>query len=235
MFLLSDYPGRIIIVGKANDDNVFALYAITGRSSASRARKLVLDEKEKTIFVVPTNEVEIEKGNRELLIYPAIWWNDGIVVSNGKQTESIINSIVVSVTKRNRNAREILENGLSNWTYEPDEPHFTPRISAYINENNCTVSILKRNTNGNEERNFFDIELQNNRAAYISTYNGENINPLPSFMGEPREIIFHSSKSKDLCEELFTTLNEEFRVATASVMKNSTTNLITAFIFNNNN
>ncbi|MBS4027302.1 MAG: hypothetical protein KGZ58_01585 [Ignavibacteriales bacterium] len=237
MSQFKNYPGRIIIIGKTKDENIFALYAITGRSSSSRARKLILVEKEKTIFVVPTNESEIEKGNRELLIYPSMWFGNGIVVSNGKQTSSIINTVMLSAAQRSRNTKEVLENGLSEWTYEPDAPHYTPRISA-CNSNDgkeCVMSILKRNENGNEERNFFALDLEKSKMKYVSTYNGENTNPLPSFIGEPKEIILQSSSPKELCEEVFQMLNEEFRVATACVMMNRNTNLIETFILNNKN
>ncbi len=232
MSLLNNYPGRIIIVGKTIDENVFALYAITGRSSVSRARKMICDEKEKTIFVVPTNESELEKGNRELLIYSSMWWGNGIVVSNGKQTESLI-----EYAKQNLSPREVLENGLAQWSYEPDEPHFTPRISACISNTGkeCVMSILNRNENGKEEQSFFDMKIENGKAKYISTYNGENINPLPSFVGEPRELFLQSSSSKEMCEEVFAMLNKEFRVVTACVMINIKTKSIENFILNNIN
>ncbi|MBM4167131.1 MAG: hypothetical protein FJ218_09485 [Ignavibacteria bacterium] len=236
--MLENYPGRIIIVGKTIDENVFALYALTGRSESSHARKLILDEQEKTIFVVPTDETIVNKGDRELLIYPAMWWKKGIVVSNGKQTSSIIETIdnvVLSAEKRSRNTKDILQQALTHWTYEPDEPHFTPRISACISEtgSECTFSILKRNDNGREERLFFYVQLQTGNAKYISTYNGEYINPLPSFVGEPREIILQSSTPKNLCEEVFVMLNEEFRVAIACVMMNYKTNFFETYIINN--
>ena len=92
---------------------------------------------------------------------------------------------------------------------------------------------MKRNANGTDARNFFEIELEKNTAKFISTYSGENTNPLPSFVGKPREIILRKSTPNQLCEEIFATLNNEFRVATACVMFNKNLNKTEHYILNN--
>ena len=221
------YFGRIIIVGKTNGENPFVIYTITARSEASKSRKFVVDENKKEMFVTPTDEEKIKSGNLELLIYTAISWKKNLIVSNGNQTSSLIES-----EKNNSTPKEILVDGLKNWTYENDIPNFTPRISACINESQCAINILKRNETGKEERKFFDIKLENGKSYFISTYSGENENTLVSFNGAPKEINLISSTPKNLCEEFFETLNLQYRVSTSCIMMNRETKTFEPFLIN---
>ena len=73
--------------------------------------------------------------------------------------------------------------------FEPDEPNFTPRISAVVNaDGSFEISILKHQENGRCLREFFCYEGANEgRGYFISTYQGDG-NPLPTFAGEPVEV-----------------------------------------------
>lgn len=57
-----DYPGRLIIMSRdiSGDCDVVG-YGLTGRSSSSQARKLVLSEDKTKIFVEPTNYEQMLK------------------------------------------------------------------------------------------------------------------------------------------------------------------------------
>ena len=67
-----EYPGRLIIIGQEKrTEKVLLVYAITGRSASSQARKMEL--KEDTIWVKPTDKDLLKKGNIDLLLYPSVF------------------------------------------------------------------------------------------------------------------------------------------------------------------
>ena len=113
------YPGRTIIVGSGPDGQRGVLYAITGRSPSSQARRLVIDEKEQKIFVRPTDEDTLKTGNPDLLVYAAIMCGNGrIAVSNGKQTGDVFKTL-----QAEPRAERVLQTGLVDWEFEPDDAH----------------------------------------------------------------------------------------------------------------
>ena len=82
------YPGRLIALGRdlSGAFNV-VIYAITGRSPSSQARRLVAEGN--AVWTKPTDPEVLNKGNPDLLVYPALVLGAGIAVSNGKQTVDI--------------------------------------------------------------------------------------------------------------------------------------------------
>ncbi len=216
-----EYPGRLIIIGKnLSGDNVL-MYAVTGRSPSSQARKLELDQSGKKILVKPTDEEILKTGNPELLIYPALVLNSGIAISNGKHTDGIVSSI-----NNNKSPVAVLTDGLKNWEYEPDEPAYTPRISGCIIDNAAALSIIKRAENGLALRYYYEIPLISGKGKMIATYTGVNKNPLPSFHGEPIDIDISFSNADEAANSFYTALgpehgNDDFRVAAAVVFINN--------------
>jgi IMP cyclohydrolase len=210
------YPGRVIIIGKSPQGEIAVMYAITGRSPSSQARKLEIDEQNKRIFVKPTDEETLRKGNPDLLVYPAIICGDGIAVSNGKQTEDIFKNL-----DSKTNSVEILQKSLKAWEHEPDEPNYTPRISGCI-ANGAGLSILKRAEDGSVIRNSFEISMLAGRGKMIATYSGVNQNPLPSFSGQPQDADLPWSSVGEAVNALYEALGPEqgqpdFRVTAAAV------------------
>ena len=70
--------------------------------------------------------------------------------------------------------------------YEPDAPHYTPRISAILTPSGHTQSILKR-----DGKYFYSYAYTPGQGRLIHTYN-HDVMPsevLPSFSGEPRRVI----------------------------------------------
>ena len=161
------YPGRGIAVGK---DRVY--YFIMGRSENSRNRVFV--ETEDGIRTEAHDPAKLR--DPSLIIYhPVRKTPMGLVVTNGDQTDTI----------RDMGS---FRKALMTREYEPDEPNWTPRISAIISDDGSfELSILKR-TGGKCLREFFSYEgAQEGTGYFISTYQGDG-NPLPSFAGEPIEI-----------------------------------------------
>ena len=102
--------------------------------------------------------------------------------------------------------------------YEPDEPNWTPRISAILNaDGSFEMSILKHK-NGRCLREFFCYEgCDENQGYFISTYQGDG-NPLPTFAGEPLEVTVPkpeevwASLNGDNKVSLYTNVNGEVRL-----------------------
>jgi IMP cyclohydrolase len=212
---LMAYPGRFIILGRdvagAHD---IVLYGITGRSASSRARRL--ERRGDIVFIRPTDPDVLKTGNADLLVYPALVLGKGIAVSNGKQTEDIDPLADGSPVR-------VLEKGLEGWTYEPDAPIFTPRISGcLLPDRRAALSLIKRGGDGRPERSFFEFPLIPGRGKLVATYAGENTHPLPVFQGEPLEIGIETKTAAETAQRVYAALRpegrpEDFRVAVACV------------------
>ena len=209
------YPGRFIILGRdgagAHD---IVLYGITGRSASSQARRL--ERRGDIVFIRPTDPDVLKTGNADLLVYPALILGKGIAVSNGKQTESIDPLADGSPVR-------VLEKGLESWTYEPDAPIFTPRISGcLLPDRRAALSLIKRGGDGRPERSFFEFPLIPGRGKLVATYAGENIHPLPVFQGEPLDVGLEAKTAAETAQRVYAALRpegqpEDFRVAVACV------------------
>jgi Archaeal IMP cyclohydrolase len=161
------YPGRGIAVGK---DRVY--YFIMGRSENSRNR--IFELTDDGIRTRAFDESKLR--DPSLIIYHPVRRSElGLIVTNGDQTDTIRDA---GCFRRALMSRE----------YEPDEPNFTPRISALVRDDGSfELSILKR-VQGRCLREFFSFEgCDEGKGFFISTYQGDG-NPLPSFAGEPLEI-----------------------------------------------
>ena len=103
------YPGRGIAVGK---DRVY--YFIMGRSENSRNR--IFELMDDGIRTRAFDESKLR--DPSLIIYHPVRKSElGLIVTNGDQTDTIRDA---GCFRRALMSRE----------YEPDEPNFTPRISA---------------------------------------------------------------------------------------------------------
>jgi len=180
------YPGRGILVGKGR-----VYYFIMGRSANSRNR----------VFVKTEDGIRTEAYDPALLTDPSLIiyhpvrrMGDALVVTNGDQTDTICQY-------------GDFRKGLMTRKYEPDEPNWTPRISALINgDGSFELSILKRN-HGRCLREFFCYEGCDEQTGYfISTYQGDG-SPLPTFAGEPLEVTVPEP------EEVWTALNADNKVS----------------------
>ena len=212
-----EYPGRLIIIGRdLSDENSIIVYAITGRSPSSQARRIDLTAE--GAWVKPTDEKILRGGNRDLLIYPAIFFGQDLVVSNGKQTMDIYNHLSPGL-----DARDILSNALHHWGYEPDAPTFTPRISGCVlSDGRAALSIIKRAEDSSTSKHYFRVPMLPGEGKMISTYSGENRDPLPSFQGDPEDVRLTYDTPKETAEAVYSALrpkkqDQDFRVAVVCV------------------
>jgi len=212
-----EYPGRLIIIGAARDSGkAVVVYAITGRSPSSQARKLVL--RNDGIWVQPTDEATLRQGNVDLLVYPAVLFSRaGVAVSNGKQTADVRDRLAPGA-----DPVSALSKALAAWDFEPDAPIFTPRISGCLAGATAGLSVLRRGPSGETLRNYFEVGLRPGEGRLISTYEGPNADPLPVFYGEPRDIGLSGATAAETAASAYAGLGpassaKDFRVAVACV------------------
>ena len=190
----NEYPGRGIAVAKAPDGRqMFIGYFIMGRSENSRNRVFDPVPERGGICTMAADPAKLE--DPSLIIYhPVRTMGDALVVTNGDQTDTICQ-------------HGDFRKGLMTREYEPDEPNWTPRISAILNaDGSFEMSILKHK-NGRCLREFFCYEgCDENQGYFISTYQGDG-NPLPTFAGEPLEVTVPKP------EEVWAALNGDNKVS----------------------
>ena len=181
-------------------------YFIMGRSENSRNRIFEEDEKG-NVYTKPFDESKVE--DPSLIIYRAIaQYEDKIVVTNGDQTDTIVDGLAAGKT-----ARE----ALFTREFEPDAPNFTPRISGVITFEDdgfsYEISILKSaDQEGNAcSRFFFEYPAIGGIGHLIHTYEQDG-NPLPTFCGEPRRIMIPEDIGA-FADEIWNSLNEENKIS----------------------
>lgn len=181
------YPGRVIIIGlDQKGENLVQVYAIMGRSENSRNR--VFGYEGGRIFTEAANPSKMK--DPRLVIYNAMrevlvrdMDSTMNVVSNGDQTDKVADGY---------NEDKSFQLTMSQCTYEPDEPNFTPRITAtsYWLRNGKPVGIMSllRKLPWSDECDRHLYELNGFGQGFghcLTTYTGDG-NPLPAYRGEPR-------------------------------------------------
>ncbi|MDO5146527.1 MAG: IMP cyclohydrolase [Eubacteriales bacterium] len=201
------YPGRGILVGRSADGTkAVAAYFIMGRSANSRNRIFVEDGEGIRTQAFDPSSLE----DPSLILYaPVRVLGNKTIITNGDQTDTIYDGMDRQMT---------FEQSLRCREFEPDAPHYTPRISAVMHvENgryNYAMSILKT-ADGNPESCSRFMYAYNNCPAgeghFISTYMHDG-NPLPSFEGEPKRVEIPDDMD-GFADMLWNSLNEENKVS----------------------
>jgi len=173
------YPGRGVAIGKTADGKkAVILYFIMGRSVNSRNRVFELtDDGIRTRAFDPS-----KLSDPSLIIYaPVRVYENDTVVTNGDQTDTVIDALKVGKT---------FEDALRTREFEPDAPNFTPRISGILNieqgKLSYKLSVLKKSPYCDGcDRMFYEYAFPADGVGHIiHTYMGDG-NPIPSFCGEP--------------------------------------------------
>ena len=191
------YPGRGIITGLTPSGQKMLAYFIMGRSPSSKAR--IFERSGDDLIIKLTNNDK--NFDSSLILYaPLRVIGKNIIVTNGDQTDTIYDALKDGGT---------FEDALRTREYEPDAPHYTPRISAIITETGHKQSILKR-----AGRYFYEYDFVQGKGRLIHTYDHDVMRDdvLPSFMGEPREVNI-SDDIDTFADNLWDELGESYRVA----------------------
>ncbi len=209
------YHGRGIVIGKSADGKkAVTAYFIMGRSENSRNRVFIEDgEGIRTQAFDPSKMVD-----PHLIIYaPVRVLGNKTIVTNGDQTDTIYEGMDKQMT---------FEQSLRSREFEDDKPNWTPRISGIIHlengEMNYAMSILKSaDGDGDSCRRYtyaYSTPL-NGKGSFIHTYNGdeittaEGVRRLPSFEGEPKNVIIPDMDIDSFTNMLWDNLNADNKVS----------------------
>lgn len=220
------YPGRGIMIGATkNKEKIAIAYFIMGRSSNSRNR--IFDVTDDGIRTMAFDESKLE--DPSLIIYnPVRVYEDNVVVTNGDQTDTIVDFLKAGKT---------FEDALNTRCFEPDEPNYTPRISGLVKlgkeDFTYKLSILKSATSKSCERFIYNYnEPLESVLHFIHTYQKDE-NPLPSFVGEPIKLEAIDDID-EFTKTIWESLNKENKVSLFTRFINVKTKEIETRIVNKN-
>lgn len=204
------YPGRGIVIGLSPEGtHAMCAYFIMGRSENSRNRIF-----EKTADGIRTKAFDESKmEDPSLIIYhPIRTAGEYTIITNGDQTDTIYEEML------KKEKGESFFNALMTRTFEPDPPHFTPRISSMVRTVgglSFYMSILKSDM-GRDGRSVRSFYFYDNPPAgegrFIHTY-AANLDPLPSFEGEPKPVNIASSSPEEFAKLIWDALDSENKVS----------------------
>ena len=199
------YPGRGIVLGLTPDGKKAALaYFIMGRSAGSRSRAFVKKGDDLGIHMLDGGKI----ADTSLILYtPLRTLEKAVVVTNGDQTDTVCSAL---------SRGETFGSALRTRTFEPDGPHFTPRISGMLvfeRGFSYKPSILK---SGDAEgkttlRQTFETEPLAGTGHFIHTYQTDGA-VLPSFSGEPVAVAIPDEFAA-FADGLWNALNAENKVS----------------------
>lgn len=219
------YPGRGILLGRSADGAyAIAAYFIMGRSENSRNRVFT-----QTDDGIRTEAFDLSRAiDPSLIIYhPVRAFGGRLIVSNGDQTDTIWEAI-----KTGRLSGEALRSR----DFEPDAPHYTPRISGVLQrDGSYQLSILKSLDGDPTCCQRFFYEYTNTPAGvghFIHTYQQDGT-PLPSFNGEPRAVSL-AGELDTLADSIWSSLNDSNKVSLYVSYTNLATGEIKSVICNKN-
>jgi hypothetical protein len=205
------YPGRGIIMGRNPVGNkAVIVYFIMGRSKNSRNRVFVESGiTGRNIRSKAFDESLVEDPN--LIIYtPVRTLDNKVIVTNGSQTDDIVRLMDDQLT---------FEQTLRFFDFEPDDPYFTPRISAMMRFSdergfNYSLSIVKT-ADGNPDscqRFLYHYPTPiSGQGHFIHTY-GPDDKRLPSFRGEPITIEIDSNID-EFTKTIWGSMNEDNKIS----------------------
>ena len=199
------YPGRGIMLGRSADNKkAVVVYFIMGRSANSRNR--VFEATEDGIRTKAYDESKMV--DPSLIIYhPVRLVGDTLVVTNGDQTDTIRDALA--------EGRSYID-ALRTRCYEPDGPNYTPRISGVVTKDGAFCLSILKSADGDpscNHRYFYEYDAPlPGEGRFIHTYQ-ENLDPLPSFEGEPRRVAITAPDAASLAKEVWENLNEENKVS----------------------
>ena len=202
----NSYVGRGIVVGKSEDGKkaVFA-YFIMGRSENSRNR--IFTEQGEEVTIYPFDESKVK--DPSLIIYsPVRRYENNVIVTNGDQTDTVYNFLAQGKS---------FEQALETRCFEPDDPNFTPRISAVLTfaDGGFTykMSILKSADAIGSACNRFTFSYAPLAGVghFLHTYNCDG-HPIPTFTGEPERVAVPND-IREFSETLWNNLNESNKIS----------------------
>ena len=199
------YPGRGIVLGVTPDGKKsVAAYFIMGRSVNSRNR-VFIDEADG--IRTEAHDPSLMQDPSLIIYHPVRVVGDTTVVTNGDQTDTVRDFLL--------EGKSYIE-ALRTRCYEPDPPNYTPRISGVVEKDGSYCLSILKSADANPDCNhhfFYEYDAPvAGTGHFIHTYQ-ENLDPLPSFEGEPRKVAVTAPDAKTLAQELWVNLNADNKVS----------------------
>lgn len=217
------YPGRGILLGRSEDGRrAVLIYFIMGRSENSRNRIFV-----RTEDGIRTEAFDPSKlTDPSLVIYHPVRKVDGhMIVTNGDQTDTIRDGMF---------AENSFHSALQKRDFEPDSPHYTPRISGLLNASGSYKLSIIKTLGGNPDcccRQFFEYEnAMPGVGHFIHTYLSDG-EPLPSFEGEPKAVAV-TGTLRAFADSIWAALDPGNKVSLYAYEKNLDTGATDSLIYN---
>lgn len=196
------YPGRGLVLGRLASGDEFIAYFLTGRSAASRARRLEV-RNGTDVAVVDTGGGPHDDLRHYLAVARRGPW---LVVGNGDQVEPLAEALAAETPV------------LAAWaahTYEPDPPIFTPRIWLSWNEKLAPMlGYVKRSAraDGSADRVVWASDLAGPGAAVLmTTYRGTTADVLGSDC--PTDVTVSAAAVDEVLTTIWEALDPNLRVA----------------------
>lgn len=192
------YVGRFILAGKAkNGENVLA-YLISGRSENSRNRIFVKDDTR--VYTKAFDESKMT--DPTLIIYNAKRvLDDKIILTNGDQTDTIYDYL---------ESGKSLSDALITREFENDPPIYTSRISSVMENDNYSLSILRKKDE-KCERAIYNYKAKNGFAHVIHTYLEEDGEITPFTINPPQFAI--PDTAEELADLIWNNTNQDNKIS----------------------
>ena len=184
------YPGRGIMMGLHCDgQNAVIAYFIMGRSENSRNRVYVKDGSGLRTHPFDASKLR----DPSLVIYsPVRVLGNQVIVANGDHGDTIYEFLREGKT---------FEDALRTRSFEPDAPHYTPRIAGLLtkkprNTFSYKIGILKASESAQKVCHRFFYEYNEpvvGEGHLIHTYLRDGNPVLPAFTGEPVRVSISGS------------------------------------------
>ena len=203
------YPGRGILLGRSADNkHAVIAYFIMGRSANSRNRVFTPVAEDNGIMTEAYDPSKME--DPSLIIYHPVRYVEktgDTVVTNGDQTDTVRDGILEG---------KVFAQALRVRCFEPDPPNYTPRISGLVHQDGAFALSILKSADGDpscNHRYFYEYDAPvAGTGHFIHTYQ-ENLDPLPSFEGEPRKVSLDAPDARTLAGELWASLNKDNKVS----------------------
>jgi IMP cyclohydrolase len=201
------YPGRGLVFGRLTSGEEFIAYFLTGRSEASRARRLEVRDST-DVAVVDTSGGPHDDLRHYLAVAQRGSW---LVVGNGDQVGPLAERLAAGTS--------VLEAGADH-TYEPDPPIFTPRIWLARHEQNASplLGYVRRSErpDGSADRVVCTSDLSAPGAAVLMTTYCGTITDVVTTMC-PTSVTVGANSVGEVLTEMWEALDPDLRVAALSL------------------
>jgi IMP cyclohydrolase len=203
------YPGRGVLVVRTLDGSRCFVYFLTGRSEASRWRKLV---------VLDGGDVAVEDSSEQGASDPlrhyvaAVARGNVVVVGNGSHVTPLAEALSDGISPVQAFAPH---------SYEPDGPVFTPRIWAAATPTEGAGLVLGSVARGNRSDGAPDHALWSvgplgtGSGLLLSTYDGDRQTLRSAHL--PLDIATNARDMTEVLAELWSALDQAVRVAAFAV------------------